>query len=91
MAINVISSTPGHFGLLLNATSVDVSGCETILAAQGTGTRIAIDRLMINSTDAIAITVGSGFNAGSVGAPIIGPVEFSAALTLWWDFSGRGG
>ncbi|MDD4890147.1 MAG: hypothetical protein PHU85_09470, partial [Phycisphaerae bacterium] len=40
----------------INATSADATGCETILAAPGTGKALVITRLVVYIGDAITVT-----------------------------------
>jgi hypothetical protein len=84
MAIAV--TTPStKVGFIDNATSGDVSGAEEIHAAVA-GKKIKIKHLTINSTDAIAITIGAGQTGAGVTAALIGPIEFAAKATLQWNF-----
>jgi len=73
-------------GFIANATSADASGCEEIKAAVA-GKKIKIRHLTVNSTDAIAITIGEGENAGAVTTALLGPIEFGALETHQWDFN----
>jgi len=85
MAI-AVTSPAAKVGFIKNATSADASGCEEIHAAVA-GKKIKIRHLSINSTDAIAITIGEGETTGAVTTALLGPIEFSAALTLQWNFN----
>ena len=92
MAINVNTLTVGLYGWMVSADSADVSAVEVLLAAQGTGTKISVDFLRINSTANISITLGAGEGVpGALDADLIGPVLFAVGQTLDWDFRGRGG
>jgi len=85
MAISVTSPS-SKVGFIKNCTSADSSGCEEIHAAVA-GKKIKIRHLTVNSTDAIAITIGEGETGGAVTTALLGPIEFSAGLTLQWDFN----
>ena len=53
----IATTTPqAKVGFIVNATSADASGCEELVAAVA-GKKIKIRHLMVNSTDAIAITI----------------------------------
>ena len=85
MAIAV--TTPSvKVGFIDNATSADASGCEEIHAAV-TGKKIKIRHITINSTSAIAITIGAGETGGAVTTALLGPIEFGALETMQWDFN----
>ena len=86
MAIAITTPTPNKFGWILNATSADASGCETLKAAPGAGLSIIVDHLTINSAAAITVTVGQGINAGAVTLALIGPVSFAVNQSIQWDF-----
>lgn len=90
MAIVVTNPNVVNWGFFLSATSVDVSDCEVLMASPGAGKSICVDFLMVNSTDAIAISLGAGEAGGNLVAPLIGPIEFTAKQTLQWTF-GCGG
>ena len=90
MAIAVTTPACGSFGFFICAGSADVTACETLKAAPGTGKAIYVDYLRINSTSAIAITIGEGAAAGTIDTILIGPVAFSALLTLDWAFLNGG-
>ncbi len=84
MAIAVTTPTV-KVGFIDNATSADASGCEEIHAAVS-GKKIKVKHLTINSTSAIAITIGAGETGGAVTAALLGPIDFGALGTLQWDF-----
>jgi len=85
MAIAI--TTPGtKVGFIINATSADASGCEVLKAAV-TGKKIKIRHLTVNSTSAIAITIGEGETGSAVDTALIGPLEFGALETRKWDFN----
>jgi len=83
----VTTQSPGtRVGFIRNSQSNDISSTE-IICEKVTGKSIHLKHLTINSTDAIAITVGESENAGAVLTALIGPIEFSALKTLQWTFS----
>jgi len=84
MAI-AVTSPACKVGFIKNATSANASGCEVILAAVS-GKKIKIKHLTVNSTDAIAITIGEGETASAVDTALLGPIEFAAGATIQWDF-----
>jgi len=87
MAISITTPQPGTFGFFLNATSIDVSAVEVLKAAPGAGLSIYVDHITLNSTSAIALSIGEGEAVpGTVDTVLIGPVEFSALQTIQWDF-----
>jgi len=91
MAIALTNPAVGTFGFFLNATSVDVSGVEVLKAAPGAGLSIYVDHITLNSTAAIALSIGEGETVpGTVDTVLIGPVEFPALQTLQWDFRNGG-
>lgn len=88
MAISTTTPSPAGFGWLLNATSADASGTETLKAAVA-GKSIVVDHLTINcGADALTITLGEDESSGAVETALIGPVSMAANSTLTWDFSG---
>ena len=92
MAISITTLPVGSFGFMLNSTSANVSACEVLLAAPGTGLSIYVDQLIINSTDAIGISFGEGESVpGTLDTTLIGEIQFAALATLSWDFRSRGG
>ena len=72
----------GH-GFLINATEADLSGCEELLAAQGSGTYINVRKITINCVTAITVTIGAGETTGAVTTALVGPINF---LTTWGHF-----
>ena len=84
MAI-AVTSPSAKVGFIKNATSADASGTEEIHAAVA-DKKIKIRHMTINSTSAIAITIGAGETGGAVTAALIGPLEFAALSSLQWDF-----
>lgn len=90
MAIAITTIQPAHFGWMIDATSADVSGCEVLKAAPGAGKYIVVDHITLNSTDAIALSIGEGEVGGNLVTTHIGPLEFTAKETKQWDF-GLGG
>ncbi len=90
MAISVVTPTPNKFGFILNATSADASGCETLKAAFA-GKSIILDSITINSGAAITVTIGEGKTDTSVTTALIGPVSMAANTSVHYDFAGRGG
>ena len=90
MAITLTDPGVVKFGFHLDANSVDVSACETLKAAPGTGKSIVVDYIRLNSTDAISLTIGEGAAAGTIDTILIGPVAFAALGTMEWKF-GNGG
>ena len=91
MAIDITTPGVGLWGFHLNATSVDVSGVEVLKAAPGAGLSIYVDHITLNSTDAIALSIGEGETVpGTVDEILLGPIEFAALETLQWDFRNGG-
>jgi len=88
MAISTTTPSPAGYGWLVNATSVDASGCETLKAAVA-GKSLVIDRLTVNTgASALTITVGEDESGGAVEAALVGPISMAANSSLQWDFSG---
>ncbi len=86
MAISTTTPSPAGFGWLLNATSADASGTETLKAAVA-GKSIVVDHLTINcGPDALTITVGEDESGGAVETALIGPISMAANSSLQWDF-----
>jgi hypothetical protein len=82
----ITTQSPGTLvGFIRNSQSADVSLTE-IIAEKVTGKSIHLKHLTVNSTDAIAITIGESENANNVLTALIGPIEFAALETLQWDF-----
>ena len=90
MAITVVNPNPTTFGFVLNATSSDASGCEELMAAPAAGTSIILQKLTINSTAQITVTIGEGETSGAVTTALIGPLDMAAHGTVQFDF-GNGG
>jgi len=90
MAVDITTPNVGMSGYFLNATSVDVSGVE-VLKAGVAGKSIYVDHITLNSTDAIALSIGEGETTpGTVDTVLIGPIEFSALQTIQWNFLNGG-
>lgn len=90
MAIAITNPACGTFGFFLNATSANVSGVEVLKAAVS-GKSIYVDHITLNSTDAIALSIGEGETVpGTVDTVLIGPIEFAALQTMQWDFRNGG-
>jgi hypothetical protein len=87
MAISVTNPTPAGFGWIINATSADASGCETMKAAVS-GKSIVVDHLTVSTGAAITVTIGMDESGGSVETALIGPVSMAANSSMQWDFSG---
>jgi len=88
MAIAITTPTPGKFGWIINATSVDVSGCEELKAAPGVGKQIIVDHITINNGAAGTqnITIGQGVAAGAVETALIGPIAMAVNDSIQWNF-----
>lgn len=83
MAITAVSSQGYPKGFVANGNSGDASGCETLLAAPGTGLSIYLESVTISCGSAINVTVGSGVDgAGAVETVLIGPVYLAANSTV---------
>ncbi|MDA3834269.1 MAG: hypothetical protein PF495_12830 [Spirochaetales bacterium] len=94
MAITVQNPEHGAMagnGFIINATSADASVCEELKAAPATGLSIFVDKLTINSTLAISVTIGEGETTGDVTTVLLGPVAMAAASSTQFDFSQVGG
>jgi len=91
MAIATTTPNVATFGFFVNATSANVSGVEVLKAAPGSGKYIIVDHITLNSTAAIALSIGEGETVpGTVDTVLLGPIEFSALETLQWDFRNGG-
>lgn len=88
MAIAITTPTPGKFGWIINATSADASGCETLKAAPGAGLSIIVDHITINNGAAGTqdITIGQGVAAGAVEVALIGPISMAVNDSVQWNF-----
>lgn len=86
MAISITTPQPGKFGWIINATSADLSGGETLKAAPATGLSIIVDHLTINNTGAQTVTIGEGITGAGVTTALIGPVAMAANSSIQWDF-----
>lgn len=86
MAISITTPNSNKFGFILNATSADISGCETLKDAPSAPLAIVLDHITINSTGAVTVTIGQGKNGAAVTTALIGPISFSANTSLQWDF-----
>lgn len=86
MAIAVVAGVPKK-GFILNATSADLSGGETILAGV-TDKQIVVRHMTISnsSVGALTVTVGGGVGAGAVTTPYVGPVSLLSGQSLQWTF-----
>lgn len=76
-AVTLTNNNVDRAGFVVNATSADLSGCETLKAAV-TGKSIYIERIYIISNTAINYTIGAGETSGGVTTILLGPV-YSAA------------
>lgn len=85
MAIS-ITSPSARVGFIKNATSANLSGGETILAAVA-GKSIKLRHISINSDSAITVTIGQDLAGGAVTTALIGPVTFAAGQSMKWTFS----
>jgi hypothetical protein len=79
MAITTASHS-GRNSFTVNATTADLSGCETLLAAVA-DKRIVIDSIAINAGASITVTVGEGETTGAVTTALLGPVSLIEGLT----------
>jgi hypothetical protein len=77
MAITAENLNTSTFGWIVNATSADLSGAETVKAAPGAGLNLYLTHISINCATAITVTVGSGETGSAVDTPIVGPVTFT--------------
>lgn len=80
MAIS-ITSPQAQVGYIINATSADASGTETLLAGTS-GQRIKIRHISMHN-----LTVGALSFTLSGAAALIGPVSIGANSSLRWDFN----
>lgn len=78
MAYTATSLQPKTHGFAINAVSDDASGCEELLAAQGSGLSIVLRQVIVSCVAAITVTIGAGETAGAVTSPILGPLNFAA-------------
>jgi hypothetical protein len=99
MAITVQNPEHGAMagnGFIINATSADASVCEELKAAPATGLSIFVDKLTINSTLAISVTIGEGETTGAAASSTqfdfsqVGGLKLTAATSLTVDASGAG-
>ena len=89
MAIEITNPSPAGFGWIINATSADASGCETLKAAVSDKCIAVVDHLTVNTgASALTITIGAGASAGAVETALIGPISMAANSSMQWDFSG---
>ena len=86
MAISITTPTPGKFGFILNATSADISGGETLKAAPATGS-IIVDHITINNgAGAQGLTIGAGLTGAAVTTALIGPVAMPVNSLIQFNF-----
>lgn len=78
MAITLVSAQRYRVGFIANGASADLSGCEELVAAPGTGKNIYIESISISSNSAINITIGAGETTGAVTTVLMGPIYFAA-------------
>jgi len=69
MTIATTTPQPGTFGFFTNSTSIDVSAVEVLKAAPGAGLSIYVDHITLNSTPAIALSIGEGETVGGTVLP----------------------
>jgi hypothetical protein len=84
MAITTASHS-GRNSFTVNATTADLSGCETLLAAVA-DKRIVIDSIAINAGASITVTVGEGETTGAITTALLGPVSLIEGLTWSKEF-----
>jgi len=82
VAITAVSNQAFPKGFVANGNSGDASGCETLLAAPGTGLSIYLESVTISCGSAISVTIGTGAAAGAVETVLIGPVYLAANSTV---------
>lgn len=87
MAVTITTPTPHKKGWILNATSADASGGETLRASPGAGLRLVVDEVVINNgAGAQSITIGQGLTGAAVTVALIGPIAMAANTSLVFNF-----
>ena len=89
MAITATSLLPGRHGFLVNATSADLSGCE-VLVAGVPGSSIFLDRILLNVSSDLVLTLGAGETDSGVTTPIVGPLSMAQNACLQMEFPPMG-
>lgn len=69
-----------------NVRSDNISGCETIKDAPGTGYSLCLTGIIISSGAALTITIGEGNAGAGVTTAIMGPITFAAGQLMVWKF-----
>ena len=105
-AITTVSPSRTTSGWIVDATSADLSGCESLVAAVS-GKSIVVDYMIINTNTALNVTVGEGKTGAAVTTVKSGPwylaansaiivpmppggMKLTAATALTIDASGAG-
>ena len=88
---NTLESTPRHEGSItgfvrINASSADASGCETILAAPGSGYELLLKYIRVIIGGAITVDIGSGKKGTACEKVILGPMGGAAMSVQPFDF-----
>lgn len=86
MTITNTSSTVSRRGFCINSAGDDWDGAETILAAQGAGTHIYLERIHVSSETAQAITIGEGNAGTAVTTVLVGPLYMAATGNIEISF-----
>ena len=76
-AITTVSPSRTTSGWIVDATSADLSGCESLVAAVS-GKSIVVDYMIINSDTALNATIGEGETGGAVTTVKSGPWYLAA-------------
>ena len=71
-AITTVSPSRTNAGWIVDGTSADLSGCESLVAAVS-GKSIVIDYLIINTDTALNVTIGEGETTSAVTTVKSGP------------------
>lgn len=94
ISTNTIEISPLHEGTVtsrwrINASSSDVSGCETIKAAPGSGYELQVQRLYLSIGGSITVTLGAGEESSACKRVVLGPLG-GAAIMIELDFGPQG-
>ena len=81
-AHDVIPAPPARSNAFAVSVTGDISGCETLKAAAGTGKKIYIQRVTMSAVNAATVTLGQGETASAVTNPIFGPITINAGTVI---------
>lgn len=81
MSITLVSNAVAKRGFVVNGSTSDMSGCETLVSGVS-GKNIYVERIVVSFGAAISVSIGEGESSGGVDTVLIGPLYGSANSTI---------